>query len=583
MPALKQQHIEPQQDTTELHRQLKAELEQCINVHPTYRNKVDKFMVAEGIWHIDDLDYPARERFEVFLEGEVSQACYTIYLKAFDRIKRRAIDERLKLMIKGSVASPAYEGQVLFLPYYPDPEIAGQFEHATKKMALVWDFSRAAPENMKRQIYATLDYEIHHALSQENLRNHLAALQKFYDFCTEEGVEDIEQLELEQIRRFKDTLKPGYEKNKMSGIVDCCRKALFMQTEEIRWDAPVWYMERFHIQPERLDPSNPIRHISFLEVTNKENRKLLQQYFRYGIGITSLSMKNLRTEFLYVRYFLTEMNQPEGENVCVITPAQMDAYFKQLQAKAIKSGSYNKTIMAILHFFQFLLVRRCIERIPFNEEVYLKKEVYVHHNRSVAPDVANEILAKLHFFPEEIRLIYLHLWAVGLRISEVCTLKGNAYYIQGEDAWIQVYQIKLRTYKRIPIPTALYQLMQMYIQRHHVQADDYVFQNQKGGAYYYNTFRSQLLRYCAENHIQNGEYLFKSHDYRHTIATSLYDAGVPIQSIREYLGHAYEEMTLQYIDYMPKKIEKANTAYFSKHGSLAAELLKKKGDKDNGK
>lgn len=83
MPAFKQQHMEPQQDTAELHRQLKAELEQCINVHPTYRNKVDKFMVAEGIWHIDDLDYPARERFEVFLEGEVSQACYTIYLKAF--------------------------------------------------------------------------------------------------------------------------------------------------------------------------------------------------------------------------------------------------------------------------------------------------------------------------------------------------------------------------------------------------------------------------------------------------------------------------------------------------------------------
>lgn len=179
--------------------------------------------------------------------------------------------------------------------------------------------------------------------------------------------------------------------------------------------------------------------------------------------------------------------------------------------------------------------------------------------------------------------MYLHLWAVGLRISEVCTLKGNAYYIQGQDAWIQVYQIKMRTYKRIPIPTALYQLMQVYIQRHHVQADDYVFQNQKGGAYSYNTFRLRLLKYCAENHIQNGEYLFKSHDYRHTIATSLYDAGVPIQSIREYLGHAYEEMTLQYIDYMPKKIEKANTEYFSNHGSLAAGLIKMKRGEDNGK
>ena len=374
MPALKQQHMEPQQDTAELHRQLKAELEQCINVHPTYRNKVDKFMVAEGIWHIDDLDYPARERFEVFLEGEVSQACYTIYLKAFGRIKLRAIDERLKLMVKGSVASPAYENQLLFLPYYPDPEIASKFENLVRKKDLVWDFSRRAPETMKRQIYATLDYDIHHVINMRNLRYHLVALRKLYDFCTKEGIEDIESLELEDIRQFKETLTQKNKEKAMLTIVDYCRWVLFMQAEQIRWDAPVWYMERFHIQAERLNPSSPINCLSFLEVINKKNRKLLQQYLRYGIGITNLSLDNLRSELQYVRNFLKEIDQPENESVCTLMPAQMDIYFKDLQAKVLQIGSYNKTIMAILHFFQFLLVRRCIEKIPFSEEVYLKKK-----------------------------------------------------------------------------------------------------------------------------------------------------------------------------------------------------------------
>lgn len=53
------------------------------------------------------------------------------------------------------------------------------------------------------------------------------------------------------------------------------------------------------------------------------------------------------------------------------------------------------------------------------------------------------------------------------------------------------------------------------------------------------------------NPIQNGEYIFKSHDYRHTVATNFYEHGVSIQSIRDYLGHTFEEMTMQYIDYMP--------------------------------
>lgn len=161
----------------------------------------------------------------------------------------------------------------------------------------------------------------------------------------------------------------------------------------------------------------------------------------------------------------------------------------------------------------------------------------------------------------------------------MCALKGNAYYIQGRDAWIQVYQNKMKNYKRIPIPDALYKLMKVYLKKHRIKPDDYIFQNQKGGAYCSNTFRYNMKKYCEKNNIQNGEYIFRCHDYRHTVATDFYEAGVSIQSVRDYLGHAYEEMTQQYLDYMPKKIDKANTEYFNRHQSLAAGLLKKGGEK----
>ena len=39
------------------------------------------------------------------------------------------------------------------------------------------------------------------------------------------------------------------------------------------------------------------------------------------------------------------------------------------------------------------------------------------------------------------------------------------------------------------------------------------------------------------------------------------------------MGHEYEEMTRQYVDYMPKKLEKASEAYFQEEThSFAAEL-----------
>lgn len=75
--------------------------------------------------------------------------------------------------------------------------------------------------------------------------------------------------------------------------------------------------------------------------------------------------------------------------------------------------------------------------------------------------------------------------------------------------------------------------------------------------------------------IQNGEYIFKSHDYRHTVATNFYEHGVSIQSIRDYLGHMFEEMTMQYIDYMPRKIAKENDAYFEEEENSLLACMQK--------
>lgn len=82
-----------------------------------------------------------------------------------------------------------------------------------------------------------------------------------------------------------------------------------------------------------------------------------------------------------------------------------------------------------------------------------------------------------------------------------------------------------------------------------------------------------MLEYCKVNQIQKGEYIFRSHDYRHSVATLFYDNKVSLQGVRDYLGHTYEEMTRQYIDYMPKKLARANNEYFSRNGSLAANLV----------
>ena len=582
MPAVQLHRAEPQENTDALRAQLEAELDACSEADSTGRNHVRDFMIDNGIWHIAELDYSLRERFEAYLGKEISLISLHAYLRAFDKVKQHAVRGKVRLLQDGKPVRPPYKNEILYLPYHQNPEIAKKFDNSTKKKDLVWDFSCPVSERMKRQVHQVLHYEIENMKDKRALRKHLVALRKLYDHCVETGISDIEKMELEQIEGFIATLQPGYERKCTMGAIDRCRYVLFMEAKDIRWETDVWYVERLHLKPERLNPSKPIRNISFLEVPHKKNREYLKKYIRYGLGITELSLSAIIMEMRYIRSFLSALNMKQEETVCCVTSERIEYYFEQLNEKGLQAESYNKQVMSILRFFQFLQARQHVGKMPFQKDTYLKKAVPQHHNRSVEEKTVAEILSKLHCFPEEVRLMYLHLWGLGLRLSEVCTLKGDAYYIQGEDAWIKVYQIKMRTYKRIPIPTALYKLMQVYLKKYHIGVESYVFQNQKGGAYHSGTFQLKMKECCEKNNIRNGMYVFQSHDYRHSIATYFYDEEVSLQGIRDYLGHVYEEMTRQYVDYMSRKVAKANEAYFSGH-SLAAALrkeVKENGNKD---
>lgn len=90
------------------------------------------------------------------------------------------------------------------------------------------------------------------------------------------------------------------------------------------------------------------------------------------------------------------------------------------------------------------------------------------------------------------------------------------------------------------------------------------------GAYRTGTFVKGFKANCKKYGIHISGETFKTHDYRHTLASSFYDEGVSIQTIRDYLGHNNENMTKQYIDYMPKRIEQANKEYFNQAENLLA-------------
>lgn len=294
-------------------------------------------------------------------------------MAAFGSLKRYSLNREMRVIQNGKTVRPKYENTILFLPYHPNPDIREMFKKAPDKNRLSWDFTRKTSERLKRQVFDILHYVFESDSSYESGRVHLSGLREVYDFCTAEGIEDIEQLELPQIQKFKGLKSEQLQPEKRTGILSYCRKALFMQSDEINWNAHVWFLDRFRIQPERLDAASPVSTISFVEVEHRKNRELLKKYIRYGLGLTNLSVSAIRSEHTFIRNFLCDISQEESTDICSVTTAQMEEYFSRQRQRDIQAETYNKIVMSIFHFFNYLRVKQYMERIPFDTDCCLKK------------------------------------------------------------------------------------------------------------------------------------------------------------------------------------------------------------------
>lgn len=552
------------------------EINEYKEIRACFWNKVVYYLMICGVHRLEDINYSIRASFQEYLTKAQTPRIEET-LKVLDWLKLHSI-EKINKMQSLRKFKLSFREEAVFLGYHPDYQTAMNFYYLRDKEELVFDFSLQAPLLMKRQIFAMLNHALERDLNRKNRRElYIVPLKKFYLYCVEHKIEDIEELEYEDILGFRNSMDGhvGTKTDIYMQIVDNIRKFLFLNATKTNWKANVWYMERFCFKGDRMNPAAQVEAMHFYLVRNKENRRLLQEYMKYCIGVSSKAISTLRSEYYNIYSFLQYCDKHAIKAV-ELTAEEFNDYVKCFEEDNNQATTDNLKVIDLGRFYRFLMTKGYVDAIPFTISYHLKSEVLMHHDRSVPEDTQMKLLAHLKYFPENLRLMYLNLWCLGLRVNEVCCIKGNAYFWKGEDAWIKVHQYKMKTDKIIPIPEYLYRLMTRYIEKMHIQPDEFVFKSAKGRAYDAGTFCVQMKEWCKKYNITCGDYIFRSHDYRHTVGTNMYDNDVSIQAIRDYLGHKEEDMTKQYLDYLPKKIDQANEEYFKEGKGLASKMKVRK-------
>ena len=339
MPAVLQQWIEKSEERNRRIQQLRNEVTEIMELNVmdvTYRMLVE-FLADEEIEHISEMDYILRKRYEVYMSELIKEKSVSRYLRIFDKVKQEYIRKRIETPMGRLECQWTYKNTILFIPYHSDQKIVLSVERVKNRSNMVWDFQIDASEKMKRQIFDVLEFILENYEPSRVREQKLTGLHIFYEFCRLCKIEDINCLEQAQEEGFQIFLERKIEneqrRNRLRSIVGFVCRITFLQAKEIRWDATIWYLEKFKIPKERLNPSDPVERISFREVLHPENRKLLQEYMKYEIGIGEMAISTVYEKFRIIRNFLKEISD-EQQKVTTCDAERIDQYLKKRQEDA---------------------------------------------------------------------------------------------------------------------------------------------------------------------------------------------------------------------------------------------------------
>lgn len=519
------------------------------------------FLYALGITSLSEITADTRKEYEKYLELSVPSKVIE-YIKYLDRM---VLSEIEKITF---VREPAYENRLFYLVYYPDIKIAKRFYYTARKEFLFFDFSLPAPILMKKQIFRILLSDLSEI---ENRKNHymvqhfITPLYYLYDFCVKNQIPDLKQITLAEENAFYeylDTNMDAISKNAPQ-VLYRARRFLFLSDKKPDFSATCWFLDRFTLS-DRKNPTRGIECFTFGDIS-EDNRTYFQHYMKYLLVLSpKYSLQSLHEKYYGAKEFIRFI-ESRHTTLSELSYSDIESFIEYKDQKEVRPETYNRTLTMLSFFLTALSVRENLLVPSFPFDYFYKKAAYLHHDRSVPEDTIDRIFTVLSDFPETLGLMYLTLYSTGLRINEVCSLRKDALFSDGSTNWLSIYQYKLRSEKQIPIPSEVSRLL-----KKHIASDEtgsiYIFPSCKDkdkpyqAATFVKQMQKQLLLYEETRDIN-----FKSHDYRHTIATDLHMSGAAIGTTRAFLGHTRDDMTKQYIDHLPGHIDLLQDEYFKEN------------------
>lgn len=273
----------------------------------------------------------------------------------------------------------------------------------------------------------------------------------------------------------------------------------------------------------------------------------IKNYLEYCKLQKCLDEKTLKAYRIDLRQFSEKV---PNLTITEIASGTLEQYVAQLH-ELYKPRTVKRKIASLKALFHYLEYRDIIDHNPFNktlihfrEPVILPKTIPLHTIETFLSTIykqretANTPYQKKNALRDA--AVVEMLFATGMRISELCSLKVNNVNLY--DGTILIYG-KGSKERRIQIGNeSVIQILTEYNDQFRAKRQfcSNFFVNQSGKALSDQSVRRMINKYTSLASIDQH---ITPHMFRHTFATSLLEADVDIRYIQEMLGHSSINVT----------------------------------------
>ncbi len=288
----------------------------------------------------------------------------------------------------------------------------------------------------------------------------------------------------------------------------------------------------YHVSNELIDRT--LRKMAAEGLCGKE---LVRDYLRRQLR-HNCRPNTIRASGSTLLLFLAFFKRSGGQHLASIGREHISAFVEHEQDRGMAPTSVDGRLKGLYAFLNFLVSRDVIGTDVVKRKLRIRVPEALP--KAIDPEDIQQLLAAIHKIRD--RALILTLLRTGMRIGELLNTRVEDLNLSEQRIQIieaQKNQVGRVVYLSCDAVNALEQWMQ--IRRH---LSEFIFYGQGQGPLSYEAAR-MVFRRCIDT-AGLGHRGYTLHCLRHTYASELLNAGMPLQCLQELLGHHCIEMTRRY-------------------------------------